>query len=127
MKIRDFIDFMCATTVVAASDEFDFLETGRGRFRISGVLNVATASNALDTGKRLFAEQRNVELDLGGVTTADSAGLALLLEWAAWGTAQGVSIRYSSIPHQILCLAKIGEADRLLPQLEASNDARAGT
>ncbi len=48
--IRDFIDFMCATTVVSTSDEVEFPETGRGRFQLSGVLNVATASKALDTG-----------------------------------------------------------------------------
>lgn len=116
MKIRDCIDFMCATTVVAASNEVGFLETGRGRFRVNGVLNVATASKALDTGKRLFAEQRDVEIDLGGVITTDSAGLALLLEWVAWGATQDISISYINIPDQILSLAKIGEADRLLPQ-----------
>ena len=82
------------------------METGSSRFGFIGILNVTTASKALDIGKRLFAQQGNVDLDLGGVTAADTAGLALLLERIAWGISECVSIKYRNIPQRSLSLAQ---------------------
>ncbi len=52
-----------------------------GRYRLSGEFGFGTAAAALARGNAEFARHPHVEVDLGGVTDADSAGLAVLLAW----------------------------------------------
>src|SRR5690606_27697512 len=54
---------------------------GEGRFRVSGTLDARTVGRLLEEGAASFDNGASVEVDLGGVTESDSAGLALLIEW----------------------------------------------
>jgi phospholipid transport system transporter-binding protein len=56
-----------------------------------------------------------VVLDLQGVTRADSAGLALMLQWVDEARRRGRSIRFSGVPDSLLDIARFSNVLDLLP------------
>jgi phospholipid transport system transporter-binding protein len=87
---------------------------GGGRFRVSGVLDAGTVGELLKQSVGLFAGGSPLEVDLAGVTEADSAGLALLIEWTRMAKEAGQPIRFDNVPGQISALARISEVEDLL-------------
>lgn len=63
---------------VAGKAKLDAL--GSGRFRVSGVLDAATAGEVLRQSEQRFTAAGRLDVDLSGVAESDSAGLALLIE-----------------------------------------------
>jgi phospholipid transport system transporter-binding protein len=88
---------------------------GEGRFALSGEIGFDNAATVLDEGLRSFGGAGPLEVDLGGVTHADSAGVALLIEWVAATRASGRELRFSAIPGQVLAIARLGGVDGFLP------------
>ena len=77
---------------------------------ISGELSFRNAVAALDAAQAALAGGPNTastpfEVDLSGVTRADSAGLALLLELAREARAAGRELRCTGVPEQLRRLA----------------------
>lgn len=94
----------------------DLIEEGNGRFRVAGDIGFANVTQLLGESRVLFSHPADSLLvDLGGVGRADSAGLALLLEWMRLAQAAGKSIRYRQIPAQLLAIAHASNLDRHLP------------
>jgi phospholipid transport system transporter-binding protein len=87
---------------------------GEGRFRVSGVLDAATAGDVLEQSQKLFVGLPRIQVDLGGVTESDSAGLALLLEWLRMARQHDQKIQCVNLPAQIDALARISEVEDLL-------------
>ncbi len=85
-----------------------------GRYSVSGELSFATATDLLAQSQALFAGESGIELDLSGVTHADSAGLSLLIEWLRQARLQGRQLRYVALPAQLKTLAGISDVDGLL-------------
>jgi phospholipid transport system transporter-binding protein len=50
---------------------------------------------------------KDICIDLEKVSTADSAGLALLIEWIKQSKLRGTSLTFENIPQQLLTLAKL--------------------
>jgi phospholipid transport system transporter-binding protein len=92
----------------------EFQPQGEGRFRIAGELSFGTASAALARSRKLFRDHAVIELDLSGVGRADSAGLALLLEWVNWALNNAREIQFHHIPPQLVAIAQISEVDDML-------------
>lgn len=88
-----------------------------GRFQVSGELSFSTVNAVLAQSREtLFAHPAGqLELDLGGVTRVDSAGLALLIQWMRMARAANCEIRFHRLPEQLLAIARAGELDGLLP------------
>lgn len=95
-----------------------FEDAGGGRLRIVGPLTFMTAAAALADSQRLFAEQAQLDMDLSGVERADSAGLALLVEWVSRARKSRCALRFHSVPEQLRALARISDVDKLLPLAE---------
>jgi phospholipid transport system transporter-binding protein len=87
---------------------------GEGRFALSGVLSLATAASVLMAGERAFADATDIEVDLSGVATADSAGLAVLLEWVRWARLRGRRLRLVAMPPVLTAIADISEVEDVL-------------
>lgn len=85
------------------------VDQGGGKFALSGELSFATVVDLLARGREAFAGQSDVQVNLSGVTHADSAGLALLLEWLRLARSQGQKLAYQAIPKQLHTLASISE------------------
>jgi phospholipid transport system transporter-binding protein len=87
---------------------------GINQFAVSGKLSFDTVSELMQQGTALFANASNVDIDLSSVTHADSAGLALLLEWLRYGKHNNKVVRYQNLPAQLTSLAAISEVDAML-------------
>jgi phospholipid transport system transporter-binding protein len=96
-------------------ETFSIEQTGPGRLEAKGHLSFDTAIDALRSGTRLIgAAGKSCTIGLSHVATGDSAGLAVLVEWLAIARANGTSLKYESVPDQILAIAKISDVQDLL-------------
>lgn len=84
---------------------------------VSGELSFASVPALLEQGNALLAGRgARIQIDLVGVTRADSAGLALLIEWLRVARHHRTSIEFRNIPPQMLAIARVSGLDGLLPQ-----------
>lgn len=98
---------------MSAANAFALTATASGALAASGAFTFATAAAALAACRQRL-QRGGATLDLAGVSTADSAGLAVLLALA--GDAQrcdGV-LRIVNAPENLRALAQLVEVDRLL-------------
>jgi phospholipid transport system transporter-binding protein len=93
-----------------------FVAGGPGSFALNGALTFASVPTARAEGLQRFgdSEASSLELDCSGVTEADSAGLALLVDWHAWARRRGRSLRCAQLPERVRALAAISEVEDLL-------------
>ena len=84
------------------------------RFRVSGDMTFATTRQLLEESKVLFKKNEKLNLNLSGVQHADSAGLALLLEWIAEAEQAGGKISIGGIPDSLLAIAKLCRMEKTL-------------
>jgi phospholipid transport system transporter-binding protein len=92
-----------------------FERTGEGRYALAGDLGFDCAARVLVQGEAAFAGQAEVVVDLSGVTDADSAGLAVLIEWTRAAHAGERRIRFLGMPKRLSAIAHIGGVGKLLP------------
>ena len=98
--------------------DFELQDSGDGRFCLTGEMSFETAERILHASEKPFEQHTRLEVDLSGVTRADSAGLALLLEWITWANHTVREIRYTGTPERILAIAKTTEVESLLTRGE---------
>ena len=91
-------------------------EPAAGRIVVTGELTFASARDARQLGLLVLESSRATKLviDCGGVTRADSAGLAVLLDWLAWGRRKARPVSLENLPPSLVAIAKISEVDGLL-------------
>ena len=87
---------------------------GEGRFVLTGDLVFGNAARVLAEGEAAFGDRPRTEIDLAGVGRVDSAGLALLLEWAIAARAAGRVVSYRNLPAGAAALAGISDVSELL-------------
>lgn len=95
--------------------EAHLVAEGEGRLRVDGVLDFGTVSALLAQGESLIPPTGEVRIDLGGVASANSAGLALLLEWLDRARARGVRLVYLNLPESLARIAAFSNLRALLP------------
>jgi phospholipid transport system transporter-binding protein len=93
---------------------FRIAPTGNGRLAAGGELEFATAAAALEAGLSLISPGQAWTIDLTGITSGDSAGLAVLVEWMSVARSRGASVRYAAVPAQVLAIARISDLEELL-------------
>ena len=89
-------------------------EAGAGRYSVSGPLTFATVRDVLRAGQSTIVADGDIEIDLSNVAAADSAGLALLIEWYRVARRRQQVIRFKGTPESLQALAKISELDKVL-------------
>lgn len=83
-----------------------------GGYLLSGPMTFDTVVQWLAEGAKHLRGQ--VVFDLGAVSAADSAGLALLVEWLRLAGEGGAQLQYRNVPAQLLAIAQVSDlADRL--------------
>jgi phospholipid transport system transporter-binding protein len=87
-----------------------------GRIVVTGELTFATARDARQIGTPVLesSSAREFVIDCAGVKRADSAGLAVLLDWLAWSRRKSRVIKFENLPASLVAIAKISEVDSLL-------------
>jgi phospholipid transport system transporter-binding protein len=79
-----------------------------GVFEIDGRMTFQTAPDLLPKSAQwLNGAAGAVTIDLGSVTLADSAGLALMLEWLEQARAAQRELTFVSLPEQMQRLVKV--------------------
>lgn len=100
------------TRVQAGDSRIEFHD---GRAAISGPLSFESVPGLFRSLEQRAAGETPVRtIDLDGVTAADSAGLALLLEWQARARSDGRELAVCNAPDSLLSLARLCEAVDLL-------------
>ncbi|MGH8274629.1 MAG: STAS domain-containing protein [Gammaproteobacteria bacterium] len=87
---------------------------GEERFRLVGELGFGTVMALLKESEEAFAEKPEITLDLAGVTRANSAGIALLVEWLRRARHDKRRLRFVNVPDEALAIARICEVEPLL-------------
>lgn len=98
--------------------KFELHDLGEGHFTLNGEMTFETAERILMASEEPFEQHTRIEVDLEGVTRADSAGLALLLEWITWANHTVREIRFLSMPERVLAIARTTEVEQLLKRGE---------
>jgi len=94
--------------------EPNYQVSGDGRAALAGALNIATVGRLLPRGVASITSKQISNIDLAAVSGADSAGLALLIEWLSVAKAAGQPLRYENVPEQLLQLARLSDVESLL-------------
>jgi phospholipid transport system transporter-binding protein len=100
----------------ASPSRIEVSEPSPGRVTVSGDLTFATARDARQAGVLVLESSRaqSIVIDCSGVTRADSAGLAVLLDWLAWGRRKSRALSLQNLPASLVAIARISELDGLL-------------
>jgi len=94
---------------------FEISQEDSGRFRLEGELSFVSVLAAMKKTAGYFASPVDkMVFDLAGITKADSAGLALLLEWLRLAGQGGVDLHYVNLPGQLLAMAHVAGVDDIL-------------
>lgn len=75
--------------------------------------NVAKISQ--DTAALLNTMSGEVSIDLSKIDRADSAGLALLIDWLRIARRRNFSLHFEQLPEQLMQIASVCELDSVLP------------
>ncbi len=89
--------------------------TGPGEFTLSGDLDFATVDQIFREGERQFPAHPLVRIDMAAVGKANSAGLALLLEWVDRARRRDQRMEILHLPDSLARLAAITNLAGLLP------------
>ena len=85
-----------------------------GTLAVTGALVFDSAARALKQAGDLLQKTSHDTLDLGGVTAADSAGLACVLAVLATARRHGGKLRVVNMPASLDALARVCEVETLL-------------
>jgi phospholipid transport system transporter-binding protein len=105
------------STAAQPAGRFVLAAGAGGALSARGPLTFATARVARLAGIAVLAgapAQPALVMDLAGIDGADSAGLAVLIDWLAAAKASGHALRYVGLPQGFAALAHISEVAGLL-------------
>ena len=96
-------------------DSYTIDRESAGAIRLGGALTFSSTPRLFGELKDTLDESGSVSrVDLQGVERADSAGLALLLEWQAVLGRRGGKVEFTNAPDMLMRLARLCEADEVL-------------
>jgi phospholipid transport system transporter-binding protein len=93
-----------------------FSRKALNRFALEGAIDIDSAGALLAAGEAAVrdAADEQVSIDLAGVLTSDSAGLALLIELISVARSANRGLVYENMPSQVRQLARLSEVEELL-------------
>lgn len=83
--------------------------------KVSGDMTFATAVSALQLAEPLIQDAQSLRFDLSGVTQADSAGVALLIEWQHVAKSAACRLCYSNLPESLVAMIRVAGVQGMLP------------
>ena len=82
---------------------------------LGGELSLATSAGLYRAMKPRLSGEGRLLVDMQGVTRADSAGLALMLEWVEQARQRGRPIRFRGVPEALRSIARFSNVLDLVP------------
>lgn len=91
-------------------------KVSENQYAVSGELNMQTVPAIARTATALFeGASGEVTVDLSAVTRADSAGLALLVDWLRLARRYQYVLQFKNLPEQLMQIARVSEVHQILP------------
>lgn len=90
---------------------FKIVEQSSGNFFVEGELTFFKLNKKAVTCFEFLQSGQKICIDLQKITVADSAGLALLVEWIKQGQLYATKLTFKNIPQQLIILAKLNGFD----------------
>ncbi len=81
---------------------------------VSGDLDVNNVMSIYQQAVQKFSQYKTVIIDFSAVTSSDSAGLALIVEWIKYAKRQEQQIQFMHLSQDILSLADASGLDQLI-------------
>lgn len=85
-----------------------------GHYDLAGVLDFETVPALLKETESWFQSGGAISIDLNEVSQANSAGMAILIEWKSLANQYGGSVSFQNIPSTIEHLAAVCKVEELL-------------
>lgn len=105
------------TAAAAGVLSLEDADDSKCRLRGSLTFSSAAVAHALGLARiETLAPGACREFDCSQISEADSAGLAVLIEWKAAAGKRGATLHYSGLPESIARLARISDVERLLSE-----------
>jgi phospholipid transport system transporter-binding protein len=90
----------------------NIIKESAGLFVIDGDLTFATIDKQTLKSFSFLKAAKEITIDLNRVSSTDSAGLALMIEWIKYSRQNRTQIAFKNIPEQLLNLAKLSGFDQ---------------
>lgn len=94
------------------SNKLSIVSKGDGQWLIHGELTFASINGKLIDSPPFLRTNQDIILDFSHVTSTDSAGLALMIEWIKITRHQRSQLHFKNVPKQLLNLAKLSGLDK---------------
>ncbi|WNV03484.1 STAS domain-containing protein [Candidatus Methylospira mobilis] len=111
---------MATKNGVSDAGVFSIVERSPGVFFLVGDLTFETANSVLERTSGLLGATSGakgmITLDLSGIKHADSAGLALMLEWRKQSSAVKRVVLFLNVPQQLQAIARVAGVDAIIHQ-----------
>lgn len=102
-------------SVPAAGGEAQATAQGDGVLAVRGALTFHTVPDLFRQSSAWMQKSSGlVTIDLKDVQRADSAGLALLVEWLHLARGKGRDVRFVNVPEQVRSLSRVNGLSRAL-------------
>ncbi|WP_257263768.1 lipid asymmetry maintenance protein MlaB [Endozoicomonas sp. ONNA2] len=87
-----------------------------GQFKLHGLVNFTTSAMIEEQGARLLltSTEDGWEIDLSGISQADSSALSVFLSWLRLAKKLQKSIGFTAMPEQLQALAQVCGVQPLL-------------
>ena len=86
-----------------------------GQFCLIGAIDFDNASQIMADGQRLFIDHNAVVIDTSSAEVSNSAGLAVIMEWASWCEIRDISLVYDGMHASVLAVAEMNGVAMMLP------------
>lgn len=86
---------------------FEFIKQDEQNFFVKGDLTLASLTKKKFKSTTLLNITNEITIDLSDVSSTDSAGLALLIEWIKQSKQANFNLTFKNIPQQLLILASL--------------------
>lgn len=90
-------------------------QTNEGCCLVEGEMSFASVEQLLASSRSLFKPGMRLLFDMSGVNHADSAGVALLVEWLRLARGAQTDIQFRKIPAQMQDIIEVSDLDERLP------------
>jgi phospholipid transport system transporter-binding protein len=91
--------------------KLSIIDQGSGQLVVDSDLTFQSIDGQSVKSLAFLKAGKEITIDLGRVTNADSAGLALMIEWIKYTRSKRIPLRFKNIPEQLLTLAKLSGFD----------------
>ncbi len=87
---------------------------GHGNFSLSSRADFSNVGRLLVNGQEQFIGHKEIAVDVAVADCANTAGLALLMEWTTWCQSNGIKLVYKRPQPTLLEIVRVNDVEQVL-------------